>query len=602
MKAMILSAGVGSRLMPLTMALPKPMLSIANKPALYHIVNLCSRHGIKKIKMNLHYLPESVDQYFRDGSEFGVEISYSLEKKLMGTAGGIKRIQSFFDETFVVLSGDGFTNIDITEMYSFHKANNALATIAVKKVEDTSKFGVVVTDENGSIKSFQEKPKKEEALSNLANLGIYIFEPQILDMIPRGQEYDFGYNLFPDLLERGERFFAYSSSSYWSDIGSLEEYWKVNLDLASGKVQVFLDDTKEIRQGIFVHNSSGVPKEVLDKASAPVIIGRNTNIGQGVELKGPLVIGEEVYIDDNAKLIRSVVLSNTYVGKGVELSESVVSQNYHMSVKNKFGTFIDDDNVLKSHYFVPFEARLNAFLISATDRILSFFALLFLCPVFTVIAILIKMTSNGPVFYISKRLRSPAVEKKGKDWYVYIKEKPVKYYVFRTMYTEADKRVKELKNKYDSGPYVKIEDDPRVTKIGKFLRKTSIDELPLFWNVLKGDMSLVGIWALPTYEAEYILREGLKGDEESAGVDLSELARVRFEGKLGIAGFWQARGRSNLTAEERAIHDSFQSAMENISDKQTDYLGEYAKFKTYGGYLKMLAETFKSVVKREGAM
>jgi len=602
MKAMILAAGVGSRLMPLTLTIPKPMLPVANKPALEHIVNLCKRNGIQKIKMNLHYLPEAVDKYFRGGEDFGVEISYSIEKNLLGTAGGIKRIQSFFDETFIVLSGDGFTNINLAEMLEFHKRNNSKATIAVKPFDDTSKFGVVVTDEKKAIKSFQEKPKKEEALSNLVNLGIYIFEPEILDLVPAKEVYDFGYNLFPDLLKKNIPFYAYETDAYWSDIGSLEEYWKVNLDIASGAVKDYADYDKEVAKKIYVNSSSKIDKTVVDRSTPPILIGKNVEISKGVDLRGPVVIGDEVFIEENAIIENSVILKNTYIGKGVEVKKSVISQNYHMSVANNFGTFIDDDAVLKSHFIIPFKTKFNQFLIKSTDRTVAFFALLFLSPVFAFVALLIKFDSKGPVFYKSKRLKAPAIEKKGSKWYVYFKEKPINYYVFRTMYIDADKRVKELKNKYDGGPFVKIENDPRVTKVGRILRKTSIDELPLFWNVLRGHMSLVGVWALPTYEAQHLLDKGMKAGDTEEGMDLTDVAQLRFKGRPGLAGFWQARGRSNLTAEERALHDSVQSVMENISEDDTDYLGEYAEFKSYRGYLRMLFETFKSVVKREGAI
>lgn len=600
MKAMILSAGAGTRLLPLTLTIPKPMLSIANKPALEHIIELCKKHNIFKIKMNLFYLPEYIDRYFKDGKDFGVDISYSIEKKLLGTAGGIKRIQSFFDETFVVLSGDGFTDIDLSAMLEFHKKNGSKATIAVKEVDDPSKFGVVVTDSNFMITSFQEKPKKEEALSKLVNLGIYIFEPEILDLIPPKEEYDFGFQLFPKLLKEKIPFYAFSTDCKWSDIGSLEEYWKVNLDSAE-KFCGLDNEYHEQKPGVFVHKSTKVDKDVMKSINGNIIIGADCIIKPSVSITGNVVIGNEVFIDDKANINQSVILSNTYVGKEVEIKDSVVNQNYHLSVPNNFGTFIDDDKVLRAHHIVPFKTKLNVFLINATDRVVGFFALFFLSPLFLVTAILIKLDSKGPVFYVSKRLRSPEIEKKGNHWYVFFKEKPVKYYVFRTMYTDADKRIAELKNKYDAGPYVKITDDPRVTKIGKILRKTSIDELPLFWNVLKGNMSLVGIWALPSYEAKHLYEKGLISESENSSLDLTEVAQVRFKGKPGIAGFWQARGRSNLTAEERALHDTVQSVMENISDKDKDYLGEYTEFNSYKGYLKMLFETFKSVVKRTGA-
>lgn len=599
LKAMILAAGMGSRLMPLTLTIPKPMLPIVNKPSLEHIVELCKRHGIKDIKINLYHLPEQVDHFFRDGKDFGLNISYSIEKKLWGTAGGIKRIASFFDETFVVLMGDGLTNIDLTKMLEYHRANKSKATIAVKYVDDPTQYGVVVVDGNNAIKSFQEKPKREEALSNLINLGIYILEPEILDLIPPKTEYDFGKELFPLLLEKGFPFFAYHTDAEWDDIGGLKDYWRVNMDVMNGKVPGYSFDAKEIRPGIFVHPTAKVDKKTLERAIGPVLIGKNSDISESVDLIGPVIIGDEVSIEKKATIDSSIILSNTWVGPGVEIKESVVNKNYHLSVPNNYGVFIDDPKILKTHRIISVNERINQFMINITDRIVAALMLLFLSIPFTIIAILIKLDSPGPIFYVSKRLRSPKIDKQGKHWYVYLKEQAVKYYVFRTMYTDADKRVKDLKNKYEGGPFVKIENDPRITKIGNFLRKTSIDELPLFINVLKGDMSFVGIWALPTYEAESLLTSGLKS--EGGEIDLSEMAHLRFEGKLGIAGFWQARGRSALTAEERAIHDSMQSVLTNLDSKQLDYLGEYAEFQTYKGYLKMLWETFAAVIKRTGA-
>ena len=595
MKAMILAAGKGTRLQPLTLTLPKPMLPVGNKAALEHIVELCKRHNVNDIKMNLHYLPEYIDKCFKDGSQWGVNISYSIEKQLWGTAGGIKKVQSFFNETFVVLSGDGFTDIDLTDMLRFHKEKGALATIAVKKADDPSKFGVVISDKDSRITSFQEKPAKEDALSDKINLGIYILEPEVLNMIPPRKEFDFGYDLFPYFLKNNIPFYSYETNCSWSDIGSLEEYWKINMDLVSGKLGNKFE-------GVLIHPSAKIERSSLRNIQGPVIIGKNSEICSDVKLQGPLVIGDEVYIDTGATISNSVILSNTYIGKGVELNDSVVNQNYHLSVKNNFGMYVDDDKVLRSHRIIPFHKRLDLFFINLTDKVISFIALLLLSPLFLLISILIKLDSKGPVFYISKRLRAPEIERKGNHLYVFYKEKSVKYYVFRTMYSDADKRVKELSNKYESGPFHKIENDPRVTRLGRFLRKTSIDELPLFWNVLKGDMSLVGIWALPAYEADELLKQGLKSGSGSDIFDLSDMAQVRFQGKLGLAGFWQARGRSNLTAEERAIHDTVQSIMGNISHDEKDYLGEYAEFKSYKGYLKMLLETFLSVVKRDGAM
>jgi mannose-1-phosphate guanylyltransferase len=598
-KAIILAAGYDPGIMPLALTIPKSMLPIVNKPVLEHIISLCTLHNITDIKINLNHLPEEIDHYFQDGKNFGCNISYSIEKTLAGTAGSLKRIQSFFDETFFVLMGDGLTNIDLTDMLRFHKEKGSKATVAVMPLDDPSHYGVVGINDSSLVTSFQEKPSKEDAKSHFISMGVYILEPEILQMIPAKEEYDFGRQLFPKLVEQNIPFFAYRTSAAWDDISSLTDYWRINMEALKGEAFNINKPQKEVKPGVYIHPTASVDKKVIEKAVPPIVVGENTEIASGVELIGPVVIGKDNYIDEKATISNSVILNNTYVGKGVEIKESIVNKNYHLSITNKFGVFVDDPSVLMSHTIVPFKTKWNLFLINATDRIVAFFALLCLSIPFAIAAILVKIDSPGPVFYISKRLRSPKIEKKGKHWYVFFTEKAVKYYVFRTMYIDADARVKELKNKYQTGPFVKIENDPRVTKIGNILRKTSFDELPLFWNVLKGDMSLVGIWALPTYEAETLLKDGLQ--TENGELDLSEVAQIRFQGRLGIAGFWQARGRSNLTAEERALHDSMQAVLTNLDNKYSDYLGEYSEFQTYKGYLKMLKETFNAVLKRTGA-
>jgi lipopolysaccharide/colanic/teichoic acid biosynthesis glycosyltransferase len=333
------------------------------------------------------------------------------------------------------------------------------------------------------------------------------------------------------------------------------------------------------------------------QAVGPLFIGQSVEIENNVELIGPAVLGNEVFIETGATVQRSVVLANTAIGKAVEIRDSIVNQNYHLSIPNNFGLFVDEPQILKSHRVVGAKRRFNQFLIDSTDRLIAFALLAVLAIPFLLIALAIKLDSRGPVFYISRRLRSPGLLRKGKHWYVYLAEDAVKFYVFRTMYVDAEQSIHDLQNKYEGGPFVKIKNDPRVTRVGRFLRKTSIDELPLLWNVLRGEMSFVGIWGLPVYEAEAMQNEGLHDGK----IDLSEVARLRFQGKLGLAGFWQARGRSALSAEERAIHDSMQAVLTNIDEKDADYLGEYAEFQTYKGYLKMLFETFKAVVKRTGA-
>lgn len=239
MKAMIMAAGVGTRLHPLTKDIPKPMVPIAGRPLMEHIVYLLRSHGFTDLVANLHYLPEKIQNYFGDGLRFGVKLKCSYEPELMGTAGGVKNNQEFLDATFVVVSGDALTDINLEAFLRFHKQKGAMASIALKPMEEVERFGVVIIDSEGRITSFQEKPKKEEALSNLVNTGIYIFEPEIFDYIPTGEVYDFGKHLFPRLAAERAPFYGYVTEDYWCDVGNLEAYSKAQKDVEQGKVALY---------------------------------------------------------------------------------------------------------------------------------------------------------------------------------------------------------------------------------------------------------------------------------------------------------------------------------------------------------------------------
>lgn len=603
MKAMILSAGVGSRLFPLTDKLPKPMLPLANKPTLEYLVDLCKANNINDIRMNLYYRPEVIDTYFQNGKKWGVNISYSLEKKLLGTAGAVKRSEMFFDDTFVVLSGDGYTDLDLSEMLNYHKKNGAKVTIAVKKVDDTSKFGVVVRDNDGRIIEFQEKPSKQEAKSDFANLGIYIIEPEILNLIPKNEQYDFGYQLFPKLLTMQIPFFSYETDAFWTDIGDIDEYWKLNMSLISKRYNGGLEKSYKILDNqVFVGKGSKVSEKTLKTINGPVIIGNNSIIEDDVIINAPVVIGDNVIIEKGAKISNSIILSNTCIGENINVDKSITIENYTMNINHNYGFIVEDEKIFRTVLNKTFSQKLSETFINLFDRAIAAVALTALAPLFAFIAILIKIDSKGPIFYKSRRILSPAIKKNGKNWNIFKGEKGLGYVVFRTMHIESDKNIKKLKNKYENGPFVKVENDPRITNVGRLLRKTSIDELPLLFNVLKGEMSLVGIWALPTYEAESLLVNGLKTFAGKEELDFSDMAQVRFNGKIGLAGYWQSRGRSQLSAEERALHDSFQAAQYRFGNKYKNVLGKYSEHLSFTGYLKMIRETFFSVVKRTGAI
>lgn len=344
MKAMIMAAGIGSRLWPLTDSLPKPMLPILNTPVMEYSVKLLKKHGIKDIIANTHYNPHYIRDYFGQGKSFGVDLQYSYEEELLGTAGGVKNNKHFLNETFFVLSGDALTDIDLTKMYNFHKENHSLVTIALKSVKDVSNFGVVVIDEAGRIRSFQEKPEKQEALSSIVNTGIYLLEPEILELIPEGF-YDFGRELFPRILESGIPFFGYITDDYWCDIGTVDVYKKAQYDALhrlSLKAFASNDGLFKLKNNCITGINSTL--DLSAKLGNNVYIGRNCRIANRVHLKNCIIwdncsieedavvensiIGTGCRVEMNA-IIKggSVIGNNTVIGKDIFISKSTIEPN-----------------------------------------------------------------------------------------------------------------------------------------------------------------------------------------------------------------------------------------------------------------------------------
>ena len=321
MKAMILAAGSGTRLYPLTYTLPKPMVPVLNRPVMEHIIRHLAENGFDELMVNLHVLPEHIENYFHDGARLGVSITYSHEMEPLGTAGGVKNVDHFFDDTFLVVGGDDLSDINLKAMYEVHKEKHALATIGLSYEEDVSQYGVVVTDENDRVTEFQEKPKPSEAKSNWANNGIYIFEPAILNLIPEGQIYDFGSQLFPKLKNDKSPFFGYKAKGYWKDVGNLKEYRKTHFDCLEGKVKVKFPG-KEIKPGVWVEDGVVLPEDI--KITGPVLIGKNCKFGKNVTLEGPLVIGKYNIMGDNTVLKGSVTWGYNYFKDGVRVIDCLV--------------------------------------------------------------------------------------------------------------------------------------------------------------------------------------------------------------------------------------------------------------------------------------
>ena len=326
MKAMVLAAGKGTRLFPLTGEIPKPLAPVVDTPIIGHIFGLLARHGIDEVHVNIHYLADALlDAYGEESETDGMTVLLNREDELLGTAGGVKRLANRFDDTFVVVSGDALTDIDIERLVAFHKEKRALATIALRRVYDTSEFGVVETEEDCRILGFQEKPNPEEAISTLANTGIYVLEPRALDYIPEDTFFDFAKDVFPRFLENGERFVGYQGDFYWSDIGTLEAYRQAQYDVLSGKVGVEIPGEKRA-EGLWVGEDAQIHRAANIEGHA--VIGRDAVVGRGVTLSGDVTVGTDCWVRPDATIKRSILLPGSTVGDGAYLEDCIVGHGY----------------------------------------------------------------------------------------------------------------------------------------------------------------------------------------------------------------------------------------------------------------------------------
>jgi len=352
MKAMILAAGKGTRVRPITYTIPKPMIPILQKPVMEFLLELLRQHGFDQIMVNVSHLAEEIENYFRDGQRFGVQIAYSFEGKIdddgklvgeaIGSAGGMRRIQDFspfFDDTFVVLCGDALIDLDLSAAVKWHKSKGSIATIITKSVpqEEVSSYGVVVTDEDGRIKAFQEKPSTEEALSTNINTGIYIFEPEVFEYIPSGVEYDIGSQLFPKLVEIGAPFHAIAMDFEWVDIGKVPDYWRAIHGVLKGEIKNVQIPGHEVAPGIYTGLNVAVNWDKVD-ITGPVYIGGMTRIEDGAKIVGPAMIGPNCWICSGATVEKSVIFEWSRLGPGIRLVDKLVFGRYCV---DKTGAAID---------------------------------------------------------------------------------------------------------------------------------------------------------------------------------------------------------------------------------------------------------------------
>jgi mannose-1-phosphate guanylyltransferase len=326
MKAMALAAGKGTRLFPLTGEIPKPMAPVVDTPIIEHIFGLLASHGVEEVHVNVYYLADALLRAYGETSKIdGMTVHLSREEELMGTAGGVKRLGSNFDETFVVVSGDALTDVNLRELVAFHKEKEALATIALRRVYDTSEFGVVELDEEGNILGFQEKPDPKEAISTLANTGIYVLEPRALEYIPEKTFFDFARDVFPKFLLSGERFVGYQGDFYWSDIGTLQAYREAQYDVLSGRVKVKIPGEKR-GESLWVGEDAQIHPTA--KIEGHVLVGRDAVIGRDVTLTGDVTVGTDCWIRPGATIKRSILLPGASIGDGAYLEDCIVGHGY----------------------------------------------------------------------------------------------------------------------------------------------------------------------------------------------------------------------------------------------------------------------------------
>jgi NDP-sugar pyrophosphorylase family protein len=330
LKGMILAAGVGSRLEPLTSFRPKPLAPVGNRPIMEHAINLLQKHGMHEIVSNTHYLADTIMEYFGDGSRFGAKLEFRREQELSGDAGGVRACEAFLkDGPFVVTMGDLLTDIDLTALVKAHLDNKALATIAVRREEDVTRFGVVVTDAKGQITGFQEKPSREEARSNLISAGIYVLDPEIFRYIPKDGQYNFGKQLFPQLVASQLPVFAREIDGYWSDIGTIQSYWEANRDATENKLSLTLPGNSA-RFGLV---GTGSIISDPDSIEGNLVAGNNTSIGSGVRVRGHVVIGNNCTIGSNCQLENCIIWDNVKVESGASLQNCVLAFHCLMRIK-----------------------------------------------------------------------------------------------------------------------------------------------------------------------------------------------------------------------------------------------------------------------------
>jgi mannose-1-phosphate guanylyltransferase/phosphomannomutase len=325
MKAVIMAGGEGSRLRPLTLNRPKPMVPIANRYVMGHIVELLRQHNFTETVATLHYRADDIQDYFRDGSNFGIAMNYSIEPQPLGTAGSVKLAEKFLsrDEPFLIISGDALTDVNLTEIMEFHKRVGAAVTITLYRVPNPLEYGVIIVDSEGRIERFLEKPSWGEVISDTVNTGIYVISPEVLDYIDPDKPFDFSKDLFPLLMQKGAPLYGYIANGYWCDVGNIAEYMRATGDLLYHRVNLG-EIGKHIGGEIYVEDDVDIAPDA--QLFGPIFLGQGVRIKGGVVIHGPSVVRPFTVIDNRSHIDRCILWRNTYVGEGTELRGAIVAR------------------------------------------------------------------------------------------------------------------------------------------------------------------------------------------------------------------------------------------------------------------------------------
>jgi mannose-1-phosphate guanylyltransferase / phosphomannomutase len=342
MKAVIMAGGEGSRLRPLTSNQPKPMMTLANRPMMEHIVGLLKRHGFDEIVVTLAFMPQAIRTYFGDGAEFGVKITYATEEHPLGTAGSVRNAMDELDERFLVISGDVLTDIDLGKIVAFHDERSALATIALVRVEDPLEFGIVITRDDGSIERFLEKPTWGQVFSDTINTGIFVLEPQIFDYIDADRPVDFSSEVFPAILDAGKPLYGAVAEGYWEDVGTLEAYLGAHKDVLDRRVELDIPGFS-LSDGVWLGEGAEIHPDA--RIDGPAVIGDGCRVEAGARLGNYTVLGDNVRVRGGADLERVVVHDNAYLGQQVRLRGTVIGRacDLRNNVRCEEGVVLGDE-------------------------------------------------------------------------------------------------------------------------------------------------------------------------------------------------------------------------------------------------------------------